>query len=145
MPLRRRECDRAVVEGPTVPDVGVHCISGWTMLNRQCAVFADVARLVQSTFPRSVRGEVRTDPDLGEIVGNATQLHQVLMNLFVNARDAMPGGGELKLATSPRRIRGRQHPGGPGDNVQGLPSGCCGLSAQMMGVRGVAMGWVAMR
>jgi CheY-like chemotaxis protein len=37
-------------------------------------------------------------PDLWPVLGNATQLHQVLLNLCINARDAMPKGGTLTLA-----------------------------------------------
>src|SRR6185295_19005364 len=38
-----------------------------------------------------------TDPQLYPVMGNATQLHQVLLNLCVNARDAMPQGGSLSM------------------------------------------------
>ena len=40
-----------------------------------------------------------TDPDLRLVHGNPTQLHQILMNLCVNARDAMPDGGLLKISS----------------------------------------------
>jgi two-component system cell cycle sensor histidine kinase/response regulator CckA len=44
--------------------------------------------------------EIRTEVprDLLPVMGNATQMHQVLMNLCVNARDAMPDGGKLTLS-----------------------------------------------
>lgn len=58
----------------------------------------EMARLVRETFPRDIRAESHIARDLWPIEGNATQLHQVLLNLCVNARDAMPGGGTLTLA-----------------------------------------------
>lgn len=58
----------------------------------------EMTRLVRETFPRNVRVATQIAGDLWPIEGNATQLHQVLLNLCVNARDAMPDGGTLTLA-----------------------------------------------
>lgn len=58
----------------------------------------DMARIVQETFPRSIRVRVVAPEDLWMVLGDATQLHQTLMNLCLNARDAMPEGGVLTLA-----------------------------------------------
>jgi PAS domain S-box-containing protein len=57
----------------------------------------EVSKLAQETFPRSIQVELNHAAGLWPVLGNATQLHQVLLNLCVNARDAMPGGGHLLL------------------------------------------------
>jgi len=61
------------------------------------AIVREVADLVAETFPRQVRVACRVGADLPPVLGDATQLHQLLLNLCVNARDAMPGGGTLDL------------------------------------------------
>lgn len=58
----------------------------------------EVAKILEGTFPKAIDIKVSVDGDLSPVVGDATQLHQVLMNLGVNARDAMPGGGSLTIA-----------------------------------------------
>jgi signal transduction histidine kinase len=60
-------------------------------------LFSEMQQLARETFPRSIRTEVHSDPQLFPVLGNPTQLRQVLLNLCVNARDAMPTGGSLKL------------------------------------------------
>jgi PAS domain S-box-containing protein len=57
----------------------------------------EVAKILESTFPKSIEIKVSIAKDLSPIVGDATQMHQVLMNLCVNARDAMPKGGSLTI------------------------------------------------
>lgn len=60
-------------------------------------VVADIGKLIRDTFDRSIALDVVTAADLWSVLGDATQLHQVLLNLAVNARDAMPDGGRLTL------------------------------------------------
>ncbi|MGH7997235.1 MAG: ATP-binding protein [Opitutaceae bacterium] len=62
----------------------------------------EMANLVRQTFPRSIRVEERIAADLWTVRGNPTQLHQVLLNLCVNARDVMPEGGVLWLRAENR-------------------------------------------
>lgn len=56
-----------------------------------------IQKFVQGSFPKGVELAVRCDPNLPTVSGDATQLDQVLLNLCVNARDAMPHGGRLTL------------------------------------------------
>src|SRR5690606_15890168 len=70
---------------------------------------ADLARrfaeFSRDTLPKDIDVEVSTDDDLA-VLGDPTQLMQVLMNLATNARDAMPDGGHLTLRATgdPARV-----------------------------------------
>src|SRR5262249_1696014 len=57
----------------------------------------EILKVAEGTFPKSIRITERVSEDLWATIGDATQLQQVLMNLCVNARDAMPNGGELMI------------------------------------------------
>ena len=65
-------------------------------------IIAEVDRLLQRVLPTSIKIELQTEPDLWMVNADSTQLHQLLMNLSVNARDAMPQGGTLTLRTANR-------------------------------------------
>ncbi|MEP0945613.1 MULTISPECIES: hybrid sensor histidine kinase/response regulator [Cyanophyceae] len=60
-------------------------------------MLADIRKLVQQTLPRSIDVYADVPDSLWPVWGDATQLHQVFMNLCVNARDAMPAGGTLHI------------------------------------------------
>ncbi|MCO4097994.1 PAS domain S-box protein [Gemmatimonas sp.] len=55
----------------------------------------DLQSTVRDTFPRSVEFRLSVAPGVGAIVADPTQIHQVFLNLCLNARDAMPKGGTL--------------------------------------------------
>jgi PAS domain S-box-containing protein len=57
----------------------------------------DVEKIVRDTFPKNISFRRHVPRDLRIIQGDPTQLHQVLLNLCVNARDAMPEGGEIAI------------------------------------------------
>ena len=60
-------------------------------------VIKEIEKILRGTFPKNIEIRVHTlrDPEL--IIADPTQVHQVLLNLCVNARDAMPDGGVLTL------------------------------------------------
>lgn len=60
-------------------------------------LIVEIQQIIKETFPKSIQVSINTHPQLWTVLGNATQLHQVLMNLCVNARDAMPNGGKLEI------------------------------------------------
>jgi PAS domain S-box-containing protein len=62
-----------------------------------CHLLTEMERLIHETFPRNIQLRVNVPKDLWLVMGDATQIHQAIMNLCVNARDAMPAGGTLTL------------------------------------------------
>ena len=98
-------------------------------------LFHEIAGFLRETFPRSITVRTFAQRHLWAVVAEPTQLHQVLMNLCVNARDAMPSGGTLSLTAqnielteAEAQINPRAHAGpyvliSVADNGTGIPSG----------------------
>ncbi|HZZ93029.1 MAG TPA: PAS domain S-box protein [Usitatibacter sp.] len=63
-------------------------------------VIREVEKLARETFPRSIGIVTEIEQPVGTLLGDATQIHQVLLNLCINARDAMPEGGTLRITAS---------------------------------------------
>lgn len=62
-------------------------------------LLSEILRISRDTLPRSIRLHIEQEPDLPTVLGDKTQLHQILLNLVINARDAMPDGGEITLSS----------------------------------------------
>jgi PAS domain S-box-containing protein len=58
----------------------------------------EMRTLMRETFPKNITVRLQLPTEAPLVLGDTTQLHQVLMNLCVNARDALPDGGELTLS-----------------------------------------------
>src|SRR5678815_5297430 len=61
-------------------------------------VVGELVRIMAQTFPRNIDIQTELPADLWSVSGDATQLHQVLLNLCVNSRDAMPNGGRITIS-----------------------------------------------
>src|SRR5262249_4462145 len=72
------------VEGERIPIQPTHLLN-------------EVARIMRDTLPKNITVLVDAARDLAAVLADATQLYQVMMNLCVNARDAMPDGGTLSI------------------------------------------------
>jgi CheY-like chemotaxis protein len=74
----------------------------------------EIRSIVQETFPRSISFESEFWPGLAFVRGDVTQIHQVLLNLCVNARDAMEEGGRIRMIAANEEVdeaKARLHPG----------------------------------
>ena len=61
-------------------------------------LFKDLEHIIKDTFPKDVRLTFTIPKDTWTILGDPTQVHQIFLNLCVNARDAMPNGGSLTIS-----------------------------------------------
>jgi len=58
----------------------------------------DLESIIKNTFPKNIRLQFSVPNEIWAILGDPTQVHQILLNLCVNARDAMPNGGNLAIS-----------------------------------------------
>lgn len=96
-------------------------------------LFREITTFLRETFPRDIAVVANARRDLWPIMAEPTQIHQVLMNLSVNARDAMPNGGTLsitaqnvEISATEAQINPRAHAGPHvlitvADNGGGIP------------------------
>src|SRR5260370_16733153 len=70
-------------------------------------------KLAKETLPKTIQVRVDIRAPLFPLLGNPTGIHQVLLNLCVNARDAMPEGGSLLLEARNTVIERKTVPGEP--------------------------------
>ncbi len=72
-------------------------VEGDYMLLQPKHLIKEIVKILTDTLPKNIVITFSNPTDLWNVSGDATQLHQVLMNLCVNARDAMPQGGMLRI------------------------------------------------
>ncbi|HEX4644568.1 MAG TPA: PAS domain S-box protein, partial [Verrucomicrobiae bacterium] len=82
-------------------------VSGERAAIQPAEVLDEVAKIIGQTFPKNLELGADTQPGLWPVMGDTTQIHQVLLNLCINARDAMPRGGSLSLSAQNIRVDDR--------------------------------------
>ncbi|MBS0663622.1 MAG: PAS domain S-box protein [Verrucomicrobia bacterium] len=84
----------------------------------------DIVGVVVETFPKSIVIEDRVAPDLWPVLAQPTQIHQVALNLCINARDAMPAGGRLRVQAENRMVGdGTAQAPAAGGKIEGMKPG----------------------
>src|ERR1051325_2991961 len=79
-------------------------VEGQRIMLQPRHLIKEIVKILKDTLPKSIEVYSLTPDDLWLVAGDATQLHQVLMNLCVNARDAMPQGGRLTIKAENLRL-----------------------------------------
>jgi two-component system cell cycle sensor histidine kinase/response regulator CckA len=99
------------------------------------AAVAGMDSMLRRLIGENIQLVTEPQPDLGGVEADLGQVEQVLMNLTVNARDAMPGGGTITISTSQRTVAesaGDDAPIPPGDYVVlSIADEGCGMSAEV--------------
>lgn len=95
----------------------------------------DIEGMLERLIGDHIQLDIHLDPSIGPIKADLGQLEQVLLNLVVNGRDAMPGGGILHVATKRLEVNRYQPPPHPdmqpGHYVKlAVTDGGCGMSAE---------------
>jgi CheY-like chemotaxis protein len=67
-------------------------------------IVEEVEKIARETFPKNITVSNLVSRDFWPVKGNSTQIHQALLNLCINARDAMPDGGALVLSGTNEEI-----------------------------------------
>jgi len=82
-------------------------------------VVEDIKLLIADGLRAGTELEIDIADDLWTLIGDETQIHQVLINLCINARDAMPGGGKLRIAAENAGLNKERLPENatPGDYI----------------------------
>ncbi len=61
-------------------------------------VIREVETIIRDTFPKQIEMEIHVEPGIHSVYGDPTQIHQVILNLCVNARDAIIGSGTIAIS-----------------------------------------------
>jgi two-component system cell cycle sensor histidine kinase/response regulator CckA len=68
-------------------------------------LITEIGAMLRGTFPSNIRLLIRTSAGTAQVRCDETQINQALLNLCINARDAMPGGGELVISAQNVTLR----------------------------------------
>ncbi|MFN3652135.1 MAG: response regulator [Armatimonadota bacterium] len=101
------------------------------------ALVEGTVRMLRRLIGEDIAVRTRSEPELGKVRADPGQIEQVLMNLVVNARDAMPRGGSLLITASNAEISEESRPPGspvpPGAYVQlSVTDSGCGMSKEVL-------------
>jgi len=93
------------------------------------AVVAETGKMLARVLGKNIRLETVLAPDIARITADPGQIQQVIMNLVINARDAMPEGGRITISTRNVRIDGKS----PAMRLSPKPGDCVMLSVRDTG------------
>lgn len=82
-------------------------------------ILNETISIIRETFPKSISIHAAIPKDLWEMRGDPTNLHQLILNLCINARDALPDGGNIRIAVENATLDGHQTTA----SGQGVPPG----------------------